>query len=140
MIQTYKAVLILSVGVTATTLSTHPAIIPARMPDDLERCPLSSARAFLMESNVRNRTDALKAVPMTNVEHPVYNAEMPSFLTMSRTRVSGFFVVIVAVVELVDDRDGRSRSWSRVLANSNGYFRVCVSQFMQHIRLILLCR
>lgn len=84
--------MILSVGVTATTLSTHPAIIPARIPDDLERCPLSSARAFLIESNVRNLTDALKIVPRTSGEHPVYNDTIPSVRAISRIRIIGFAV------------------------------------------------
>jgi hypothetical protein len=64
-----------------------------------------------MESKVRKRTEALKAVPMTNVEHPVYKAAMPSVRTMSRMSTSGFLVVV-----------GEPRSWSLVLANSKGYY------------------
>lgn len=118
----YKAVLILSVGVTATTLSTQPAIIPARIPEPFERCPFSSASAFLIESNVKNRTDALNAVPTTRVVQPVYSAERPSVLTMSRIRMSGFLDIFVVADGPVPDVEGVSRSCILVLANSNGYY------------------
>lgn len=63
---TYSAVLTLSVGVTATTLSTHPATIPARIPLAGVRRPSLSISLFLIESNERNRTPALKVVPYKN--------------------------------------------------------------------------
>lgn len=59
----YRAVLIRSVGVTATTLSTIPASIPAKIPLAGESFPSSSISLFLIESNERNLTPALKAVP-----------------------------------------------------------------------------
>jgi hypothetical protein len=52
-----------SVGVTAMTLSTQPATMPARIPLPGVSLPLLSARMFRIESNDRNRTPALKAVP-----------------------------------------------------------------------------
>lgn len=60
---TYSAVLMRSVGVTATTLSTHPATIPANIPRPGERDPFSSTNRFLIESKERNRTPALNVVP-----------------------------------------------------------------------------
>lgn len=63
---TYSAVLTLSVGVTATTLSTHPAIMPAKIPLAGVRRPSWSISLFLIESNERNRTPALKVVPYKN--------------------------------------------------------------------------
>lgn len=117
----YRAVLILSVGVTATTLSTTPAIIPANIPDDFERWPFSSASAFLMESNVKKRTDALNAVPTTRVVQPVYRADTPSVRTMSRIKMMGFLVSFAAAAP-VGVEDGASRSCILVLANSNGYY------------------
>jgi hypothetical protein len=119
----YKAVLILSVGVTATTLSTQPAIIPANIPEPFERWPFSSASAFLIESNVKNRTDALNAVPTTRVVQPVYSAERPSVRTMSRIRMSGFLVIFVADGPVpTADVEGVWRSCILVFANSNGYY------------------
>ena len=58
-----RVVLRRSVGVTATTLSTHPAKLPARTARPAETLPFSSARACLMVSKVRKRTPALNAVP-----------------------------------------------------------------------------
>lgn len=59
----YSAVFSLSVGVTATTLSTHPAAIPATIPFPVDSFPFESTKADLMVSKVRKRTLALKAVP-----------------------------------------------------------------------------
>lgn len=59
----YSAVLTLSVGFTATTLSTHPAIMPANIPFAGLRRPSLSISLLLIESNERNRTPALKVVP-----------------------------------------------------------------------------
>lgn len=64
---TYSAVLTLSVGVTATTLSTHPATIPANIPLAGVRRPSLSISLFLIESNERKRTPALKVVPCKDV-------------------------------------------------------------------------
>lgn len=64
---TYSAVLTLSVGVTATMLSTHPATMPAKIPLAAVRRPFLSISLFLMESNERNRTPALKVVPCKNM-------------------------------------------------------------------------
>ena len=52
-----------SVGVTATTLSTHPAAIPARIPRPGESFPFSSAKMLRMVSKDKNLTPALNAVP-----------------------------------------------------------------------------
>lgn len=52
-----------SVGVMAITLSTAPAAMPARRPRAGDNVPSPSEIAFLIESNVRNRTPALHAVP-----------------------------------------------------------------------------
>lgn len=60
---TYSAVFSLSVGVTATILSTQPAAIPAMIPLPAESFPFESASAVLIVSNVKKRTLALKAVP-----------------------------------------------------------------------------
>lgn len=60
---TDRAVLILSVGVTATTLSTAPAIIPASIPRPGESTPRSSATALRMVSYDTNLTAALAVVP-----------------------------------------------------------------------------
>lgn len=79
---TYKAVFNLSVGVTARTLSTVPAAFPAMIPRPEDSFPSESANTFLIASKVINRTLALKAVPTTSVEHPVYMAPNPSVLTI----------------------------------------------------------
>lgn len=47
---TNNAVLILSVGVTASTLSTAPAVIPASIPRPADRTPHSSARELRIVS------------------------------------------------------------------------------------------
>lgn len=60
---THSAVLILSVGVTARTLSTAPAVIPARIPRPGESTPNSSDREFLIVSYDTNLTAAFAAVP-----------------------------------------------------------------------------
>lgn len=60
---TYRAVLILSVGVTASTLSTAPAVIPASIPRPGERTPRSSARELRIVSYDTNRTAAFAVVP-----------------------------------------------------------------------------
>ncbi|MBE3043796.1 hypothetical protein IMZ48_14725 [Candidatus Bathyarchaeota archaeon] len=60
---TYNAVLMRSVGVTATTDSTAPAIMPARIPRDGASLPFSSMSTFLMASKQTNLTLALNAVP-----------------------------------------------------------------------------
>ena len=62
---TYSAVFSRSVGVTARTLSTHPAAIPAVIPRPAESLPLLSARRFLIASKVMKRTEALNAVPLS---------------------------------------------------------------------------
>ncbi len=63
-LRAYIAVFTRSVGVTATTDSTQPAIIPANKPRDGESRPWVSANRFLTASKVRNRTPALKVVPL----------------------------------------------------------------------------
>ena len=60
---THSAVLIRSVGVTATMLSTVPAIMPASIPREVDSLPASSIRTFLTESKQRNLTPALNVVP-----------------------------------------------------------------------------
>lgn len=60
---THSAVLILSVGVTARTLSTAPAVIPARIPRLGESTPRSSERELRIVSYDTNRTAAFAAVP-----------------------------------------------------------------------------
>ena len=47
---TYNAVLILSVGVTARTLSTTPAAMPANSPPPAESFPCSSDKEFRIVS------------------------------------------------------------------------------------------
>ena len=52
-----------SVGVTATTLSTQPAAMPATIPRHGESFPVDGLeRATLIESKVRKRTEASNAV------------------------------------------------------------------------------
>jgi hypothetical protein len=63
---THNAVLILSVGVTAITLSVAPATTPASIPRPGESDPFSSDNELLMVE--RNLTAALAVVPFKPLE------------------------------------------------------------------------
>lgn len=106
----YSAVLILSVGVTARTLSTAPAVIPASIPRPGERTPRSSARELRIVSYDTNRTAAFAVVPYIfdqyevrideiailttiRVVHPVYKAPTPSCFATWKMRRNGLEVL-----------------------------------------------
>jgi hypothetical protein len=107
------------------TLSTAPAAIPARTPFPADSFPDESARTFLILSNVKKRTLALRAVPwmafsirprhlkreltITRLEQPVYSDPNPSFRTTRLITANGFLSSLCP------------RSCKRVFANSKGY-------------------
>ena len=112
-----NAVLIRSVGVTANILAMIPELIPASMLRRGVRAPVSgSAKAFLIVSKDKKRTPSLATEPMTREEQPLYKARAPSSRKTWLTTRKGLRGVGTPFCW---------RSWTRVLANSNGYY-VCI--------------
>lgn len=75
-------------GVTASTLSTAPAVIPASIPRPGERTPRSSARELRIVSYDTNRTAAFAVVPYMFDQYEVSFGEVAN-TDNNKSRASG---------------------------------------------------
>jgi len=98
----YSAVLILSVGVTARTLSTAPAVIPASIPRPGERTPRSSARELRIVSYDTNRTAAFAVVPFIFDQYEVRIDEIANTYN-NKGRASGILCTVTFLLCNLED-------------------------------------